>query len=131
MARSKFPRNGRVALFPGLSCEVRSASQKPLLYLWPENYSLTRRVLATSDHCHHRLAVACRAVRRSKPDRLEFIRLEFESSATYPARLFAVATAIFRGIPSRRRVWQLFLFVKLFTILSCLRNALFRIPQAQ
>ena len=69
---------GRVAPFSGLSWEVRGASEKPLLHLWSENYNLTRRVLAITDHSDQRLALAVERFGRPKPDRLEFIRLEFE-----------------------------------------------------
>jgi hypothetical protein len=69
---------GRVAPFSGLSWEVRGASEKPLLHLWSENYNLTRRVLAITDHSEQRLALAVERFGRAKPDRLEFIRLEYE-----------------------------------------------------
>ena len=69
---------GRVAPFSGLSWEVRGASEKPLLHLWSENHNLTRRVLAITDHSDQRLALAVERFGRAKPDRLEFIRLEFE-----------------------------------------------------
>jgi hypothetical protein len=111
---------------------VPSASEKPLLHLWSDSYGLTRRVLATSDHSDQRLALAVERFGCSKPARLEFIRLEFERAhATYPAKFSGSGHGDLRGIPSRRRLWQLFLFVEIFNILSCLRNALFRIPQAQ
>jgi hypothetical protein len=69
---------GRAAPFSGLSWEVRGASEKPLLHLWSENYNLTRRVLAITDHSEQRLALAVERFGRAKPDRLEFIRLEYE-----------------------------------------------------
>ncbi|MGH9741899.1 MAG: hypothetical protein ACRD51_06050, partial [Candidatus Acidiferrum sp.] len=69
---------GRVAPFAGLSWEIRGAAEKPLLHLWSENYNLTRRVLAITDHSEQRLALAVERFGHPKPDRLEFIRLEFE-----------------------------------------------------
>src|SRR5580692_11867419 len=72
---------GRVAPFSGLSWEVRGASEKPLLHLWSENYNLTRRVLAITDHSEQRLALAVERFGRAKPDRLEFIRRDFERNA--------------------------------------------------
>ena len=69
---------GRVAPFSGLSWEIRGAMEKPLLHLWSENHNLTRRVLAIIDHSDERLALAVERFGRAKPDRLEFIRLEFE-----------------------------------------------------
>lgn len=70
----------RLAPFAGLNWEVRGAAEKPLLHLWSENYNLTRRVLAIADHSGLRLALAVERFGRAKPDRLEFIRLEFERS---------------------------------------------------
>jgi hypothetical protein len=72
---------GRLAPFSGLSWEVRGAAEKPLLHLWSENHNLTRRVLAITDHSDDRLTLAVERFGRSKPDRLEFIRLEFERDA--------------------------------------------------
>ena len=72
---------GRVAPFAGMSWEVRGAGEKPLLHLWSEQFNLTRRVLAIIDHSEHRLALAVERFGRAKPDRLEFIRKDFEHSA--------------------------------------------------
>ena len=72
---------GRVAPFSGMSWEVRGAGEKPLLHLWSEQFHLTRRVLAITDHSDQRLALAVERFGRTKPDRLEFIRKDFERSA--------------------------------------------------
>src|SRR6266700_2346882 len=72
---------GSIAPFSGMSWEVRGAGDKPLLHLWSEHFNLTRRVLAITDHSEHRLALAVERFGRSKPDRLEFIRREFERGA--------------------------------------------------
>jgi hypothetical protein len=72
---------GRVAPFSGMSWEVRGAGEKPLLHLWSEQFHLTRRVLAITDHSEQRLALAVERFGRAKPDRLEFIRKDFERSA--------------------------------------------------
>ena len=69
---------GRVAPFTGLSWEIRGAAEKPLLHLWSDSYNLTRRVLAITDQSEQRLTLAVERFGRAKPDRLEFIRLEFE-----------------------------------------------------
>ena len=69
---------GRVASFSGMSWEVRGSGEKPLLHLWSEQFNLTRRVLAITDHSEQRLALAVERFGRTKPDRLEFIRQEFE-----------------------------------------------------
>ena len=70
----------RVAPLSTLSWEVRGSSDKPLLHLWSENHNLTRRVLAITDHSEQRLALAVECFGRAKPDRLEFLRIEFDRS---------------------------------------------------
>jgi hypothetical protein len=72
---------GRVTPFSGMSWKVRGDAEKPLLHLWSEQLNLTRRVLAITDHSEQRLALAVERFGRSKPDRLEFIRREFERDA--------------------------------------------------
>jgi len=72
---------GCVAPFSGMSWEVRGDGEKPLLHLWSEQLNLTRRVLAITDHSEQRLALAVERFGRTKPDRLEFIRREFERGA--------------------------------------------------
>lgn len=72
---------GRVASFSGMSWEVRGTGEKPLLPIWSEEFNLTRRVLAITNHSDEQLALAVERFGRSKPDRLEFIRMEFERKA--------------------------------------------------
>src|SRR5271168_3414421 len=72
---------GRTAPLEGLSWEVRGPSEKPLLHIWSECYNLTRRVLAIIDHSDQRLALAVERFGRLKPDRLEFIRKDFQRQA--------------------------------------------------
>jgi hypothetical protein len=72
---------GRVASFSGMSWEVRGNGEKPLLHLWSEEFNLTRRVLAITDHSEERLTLAVERFGRTKPDRLEFVRKEFEREA--------------------------------------------------
>jgi len=72
---------GRVAPMSGLSWEVRGAAEKPLLHLWSAEYNLTRRVLAITDHSEQRLILAVERFGRSKPDRLEFVRMNRDRSA--------------------------------------------------
>jgi hypothetical protein len=71
---------GRVAPLSGLSWEVRGAAEKPLLHLWSAEYNLTRRVLAITDHSDQRLILAVERFGKSKPDRLEFVRMNFDRS---------------------------------------------------
>jgi hypothetical protein len=73
--------SGRVAPFSGMSWEVRGTGEKPLLHLWSEQFNLTRRVLAITDHSEQRLALAVERFGRAKPDRLEFIRRDYERKA--------------------------------------------------
>jgi hypothetical protein len=77
---------GRVAPFSGMTWEVRGAGEKPLLHLWSEQFNLTRRVLAITDHSEQRLALAVERFGKAKPERLEFIRREFERGAREVSR---------------------------------------------
>jgi hypothetical protein len=60
---------------------VRASDDKPLLHIWSEQYNLTRRVIVITDHSDARLVLAVERFGRSRPDRLEFVRIEFERSA--------------------------------------------------
>jgi hypothetical protein len=72
---------GHVVPLAGLSWEVRGAAEKPLLHLWSADYNLTRRVLAITDHSEQCLTLAVERFGRSKPDRLEFVRVNFDRPA--------------------------------------------------
>jgi hypothetical protein len=72
---------GRATPLAGLSWEVRGAAEKPLLHLWSAEYNLTRRVLAITDHSEQCLTLAVERFGRSKPDRLEFVRVNVDRSA--------------------------------------------------
>jgi len=76
-----FESGARIAPLSALSWEVRGKSEKPLLHWWPENHNLTRRVPAITDHSEQRLALAVECFGRAKPDRPEFLRIEFDRSA--------------------------------------------------
>ena len=71
----------RVAPLSTLSWEVRGSGEKPLLHLWSANHNLTRRVLAITDQSEDRLALAVERFGRSRPDRLEFVRMAVERSS--------------------------------------------------
>lgn len=71
---------GRFTPTSEISWELRGSSEKPLLHLWAEQYNLTRRVLAIIDHSERRLGLAVERFGHSKPDRLEFLRLDFDRS---------------------------------------------------
>jgi hypothetical protein len=72
---------GRLAPLSELSWEVRGSDDKPLLHIWSEQYNLTRRVIAITDHSDARLELAVERFGHSRPDRLEFVRIDFERSA--------------------------------------------------
>jgi hypothetical protein len=72
---------GRAVPFASLSWEIRGAAERPLLHLWSDNYNVTRRVLAITDDSDQRLALAVESFGRKKPERLEFIHVEFVRSA--------------------------------------------------
>lgn len=76
---------GRVTPSGPLSWEVRGASAKPLLHLWAENCNITRRILAVTSQSEDRMALAVERFGRSKPDRMEIVRLNFARS---PRQLF-------------------------------------------
>jgi len=71
---------GRVAPLATLCWEVRGAAEKPLLHLWSAECNLTRRVLAITDYSEQHLILAVERFGRSKPARLEFVRVNFERS---------------------------------------------------
>ena len=72
---------GHLAQLNLLSWEVRGAAEKPLLHLWSEQFNLTRRVLAITDQSDQRLCLAVERFGRARPDRLEFVRLDFQRNA--------------------------------------------------
>ncbi len=72
---------GRLAPLSTFTWEVRGHPQKPLLHLWSGQHNLTRRVLAITDHSDERLALAVERFGRTRPDRLEFVRVTHEPSS--------------------------------------------------
>ncbi len=73
--------SGRIPSARPLSWEVRGAPAKPLLHLWSENCNLTRRVLAITEQSDGRVLLAVECFGRTKPQRLEIIRLDYERDA--------------------------------------------------
>ena len=71
----------RLAPLSALNWEIRGAADRPLLHLWSEHHNLTRRVLSISENSGDRLVLSVQRFGRTKPDRLEFVRQEFELSA--------------------------------------------------
>jgi len=71
----------RVAPLSSLSWEVRGTGSRPLLHLWSAQHNLTRRVLAITDQSEERLSLAVERFGRSRPGRLEFVRVCVERSA--------------------------------------------------
>src|SRR5215467_10333401 len=92
---------GRLAPLSTLSWEIRGTSEKPLLHLWSSQYNVTRRILGITDHSDDRLILAAERFGRSKPGRIEFVRVEFErgvrerSRAEFCERLRHILTAQF------------------------------------
>ncbi|MGB2676556.1 MAG: hypothetical protein WAN12_05680 [Candidatus Acidiferrum sp.] len=72
---------GRIPSARPLSWEVRGAPAKPLLHLWSETCNVTRRVLAITDQSEGRVLLAVECFGRTKPQRLEIIRLGYERDA--------------------------------------------------
>ena len=70
----------RLAALAGLSWEVRGAPGEPLLHLWSEHCNLTRRVLGIAENSRARLVLSVLRFGRAKPERLEFLRLDFTLS---------------------------------------------------
>jgi len=68
----------RVSSAKPLSWEVRGAPAKPLLHLWSETCNVTRRVLAITDQSDGRVLLAVECFGRTKPQRLEIVRLSYE-----------------------------------------------------
>jgi hypothetical protein len=66
---------GRVNSSQPLSWEVRGSLEKPLLHLWSDNCNLTRRVLSIAGESDDRLALAVEQFGRSKPARMEIVRM--------------------------------------------------------
>jgi hypothetical protein len=72
--------DGRITPLPPVSWEVRGAPEKPLLHLWAENCNLTRRVLAITEQSSEKIALAVERFGRSKPEKLDLVRIDFQRS---------------------------------------------------
>jgi hypothetical protein len=77
---------GRPAALEGLSWEIRGTPEQPLLHIWSASFNVTRRVLAITDHSEQRLALSVERFGRLKPDRLEFLRKDFQRQAREVSR---------------------------------------------
>jgi hypothetical protein len=69
---------GRFASLASLSWELRGQDHAPLIHLWSGEHNLTRRVLAVTHHSDESLVLAVQRFGRTKPDRLEFSRVDLE-----------------------------------------------------
>jgi hypothetical protein len=58
---------GRLTPLSNLSWEVRGSDDKPLLHIWSEQYNLTRRVIAITDHSDAQLVLAVERFGRFRP----------------------------------------------------------------
>jgi len=61
--------------------EVRGEASKPLLHVWAENCNVTRRVISIADQSQEHILLAVDRFGRSRPERLEIVRLDFERPA--------------------------------------------------
>jgi hypothetical protein len=77
---------GRLTSVKPLSWEVRGSLERRLLHLWSDNCNLTRRVLSIAATSNDRLALAVEQFGRSKPARMEIVRLAYSRSARQLAR---------------------------------------------
>jgi hypothetical protein len=77
---------GRLTSSQPLSWEVRGSLERPLLHLWSDNCNLTRRVLSIAAKSDDRLALAVEQFGRSKPARMEIVRLAYSRSARQLSR---------------------------------------------
>jgi hypothetical protein len=55
--------------------------RKPLLHLWSENCNVTRCVVAITGNSQDHLALAVKRFGRTKPERMEIVRLEYVPAA--------------------------------------------------
>lgn len=69
-----------------LSWEVRGSESKPLLHLWAENCNLTRRVMSILEQSEERVVLAVERFGKSRPDRLELLRVNFQRPAKIISR---------------------------------------------
>ena len=57
-----------------LHCELRSEGKQPLVHLWSEDRTLTRRVLRVKEQSSDRIVLEVQRFGRAAPGRLEFLR---------------------------------------------------------
>lgn len=99
--------SGRVARLSRLSWEVRGSGEKPLLHLWSEDYNVTRRVLAITDHSDQRLELAVERFGHRKPDRLEFVRVNsVNRNVKLCAKRFARGSVVYWRSNSPTKPWN-------------------------
>jgi len=76
----------RVATIAPFSWELRGAGEKPLLSVRSEQYNVTHRILGIAANDDGRLALSFERFGKSRPGRLEFLRVEFVRTAKEVAR---------------------------------------------
>ena len=76
----------RITPSAALCWEVRGAESKPLLHLWTDNCNLTRRVVGILEQSDERVVLAVERFGKSRPDRLELLRVNFQRSAKVISR---------------------------------------------
>jgi len=63
-----------LAGFAELHCELRQEGKQPLVHLWSEDRTLTRRVLRVKEQTSERIVLEVQRFGRNAPGRLEFLR---------------------------------------------------------
>ena len=59
-----------------LHYELRHAGKNPLVHLWSDEKNLTRRIVRVKEHASHRIVLEVQRFGRSKPGRLEFLKID-------------------------------------------------------
>ena len=70
-----------LAELAGLHYELRAEGNNPLVHLWSDDRSLTRRVLRVREQSQDRIVLEVQRFGRAKPGRLEFLRTDSPRAA--------------------------------------------------
>jgi hypothetical protein len=122
-------RGGRVTSSQPLSWEVRGSPERPLLHLWSDNCNLTRRVRSIAAKSDDRLALAVEQFGRSKPARMEIVRVAYSRNPRQRSRFFG-SDGVWEELDSHNKsgLWQLIVNFETFrnSLAWDTRHALYR-----
>ncbi len=91
-----------------MSWEVRGDGAKPLLHLWSEQFNLTRRVLAITDHSEQRLVLAVERFGAANPSGSNLFAGNLNAAhAKFRARDSATALSTFLRSSFPMKRWNL------------------------